>query len=97
MFSPDRSVIDLASATHELGLNQTRRPARPRSRDPAQPHRLQRRIGRWSAVRSGTDLRPDRSLIATLALIGTIHRIPDDAGDAWVAALVRAAQSLSNG
>ena len=40
---------------------------------------------------------PDRSLIATLALIGTIHRIPDDPGDARVAALVRAAQTLSNG
>jgi DNA-binding IclR family transcriptional regulator len=38
---------------------------------------------------------PDGSLAATLALIGTIHRIPDDPADTRVAELVRAAQSLS--
>jgi hypothetical protein len=36
-------------------------------------------------------------LVATLALIGTIHRIPDDPGDTRVAALLRAARTLSDG
>jgi len=40
---------------------------------------------------------PDGALVATLALLGTIHRIPDDPGDPRVAALVRAARSLSDG
>lgn len=39
---------------------------------------------------------PGGSLVATLALIGTTHRIPDDPADARIAALMRAAQSLSD-
>jgi len=38
---------------------------------------------------------PDGSIAATLALIGTVHRIPDDPADARVDALVRAARNLS--
>jgi DNA-binding IclR family transcriptional regulator len=40
---------------------------------------------------------PDGSLAATLALIGTLSRIPDHSGDVRVEALVKAARSLSTG